>query len=166
MKELLSQVKIAIDNNLYYLALNTTLSLPDICSALSSPTGETTGKQYVDWYNKHALGKCSSKLDGYACYKFRCSTLHQGHTQDKNLGFSRVLFIEPSPSNNLVLHDNILNDALNIDLRIFCYGMIKAVLDWLNEIQDTQLFKANYEKFMKRYPNGLEPYIVGISAIS
>lgn len=165
MDDLLSQIKIALNSNLYYLALYTTLALPDICSALSSKDGKTSGRQYIEWYDKYAKGKCSSNLDGFACYKFRCSSLHQGTTQDKRMGYSKIIFLEPV-NQNMILHDNILNDALNIDLNIFCLAMIKAVEDWLNDIKDTPNFIRNYKKFMKRYPNGLSPYIVGIPVIS
>lgn len=166
MEELLYQLKTAIDNNLYYLALYTTLTLPDICSSLASNDQKQSGKQYIEWYNKYAFGKCSSRLDGYSCYKFRCSSLHEGNTQDKRIGYSRILFVEPSATNGSIFHDNVLNDALNIDLKAFCYGMIDAVMQWLSEVQNDPNFISNYSKFMKRYPKGIPPYIVGTSIIS
>ena len=33
------------------------------------------------------------------------------------------------------------------------------------EVENTDLYKKNYNKFMKRYPHGLEPYIVGVPVI-
>lgn len=165
MEELLAQIKFALKNNLYYLALYATLALPDICSALSSEDGQTSGRQYMDWYNKYAKNKCSSILDGYGCYKFRCSSLHQGTTQHKKMDYSRVLFLEPT-NNAVVLHDNILNDALNIDLNIFCLSMIDAVINWQNDVKNDPIFIKNYKSFMKRYPNGLSPYIGGVPVIS
>lgn len=166
MKDFLSQIKISIDNNLYYLALYSTLSLPDICGALSSSDGQATKSRYIDWYNKYALGKCSSTLNGLGCYKFRCSSLHQGNTQHESLPYSRVLFIEPAATNGNVLHDNNIMGALNIDLRRFCYGMLDAVNEWLSEVETDPVFQNNYSKFMKRYPTGLPPYIVGIPIIT
>ena len=165
MEDLLSQIKFALNSNLYYLALYTTLTLPDICSALSSEDGQTTGKKYADWYNKYTKGKCSSNLDGFACYKFRCSSLHQGTTQDNRTGYSRVLFLEPI-NKNMVLHDNVFNDALNIDLNIFCLSMIEAVEEWQYQMRDNPNFIKNYKTFMRRYPNGLSPYVVGVPVIS
>lgn len=166
MEVLLSQIKTAIDNNLYFLALNATLSLPDMCGALSSKDGQAHANQYITWYNKYAKDKCCSNLDGFHCYKFRCASVHQGSTQHENLGYSRVLFIEPSASRGLVMHNNLMNDALNIDLKLFCYGMIDAVTKWLSEVKDDPIFISNYSKFMKRYPTGLSPYISGVSVIS
>lgn len=166
MEDLLLQIKTATDNNLYYLALLTTLALPDICSSLESADGKTSGAQYKDWYNKYAFGKCSTELDGHNCYKFRCSTLHDGHTQDDGLKYSRILFIEPSSTYGSVVHDNILEGALNIDLKTFCYAMIDAVHKWLLDVKDNPNFITNYSKFMKRYPTGLSPYIGGVPIIS
>ena len=49
MEELINQIKIALDNNLYYLSLQATLSLPDICASLQSKDGKTT--EYYDEKN-------------------------------------------------------------------------------------------------------------------
>lgn len=149
---------------MYYLALYTTLTLPDICSALSSADGKTSGKKYINWYNNFAQDKCCSHLDGIACYKFRCSMLHQGTTQETEIGYSRILFLEPTNTNSF--HDNILQDALNIDLNIFCLSMIEAVEEWLVQVKNNPSFIKNYQTFMRRYPNGLCPYINGTPVIS
>ena len=164
MEDLLKQIRFALAFNLYYLALFSSLALPDVCSALSSLNGQTSKKQYAAWFDQYAKGKCSNLLDGTECYYFRCSFLHQGNTEHKDLGYSRILFIEP---NSVMLgHDNIMNDALNLDLNIFCTGMISAVEEWLNKINSDPVFLKNYAVFMKRYKDGLSPYIVGIPVIS
>ena len=59
-----------------------------------------------------------------------------------------------------------MNDALNIDVRIFCNDLISGAEKWLEENENTDLYKKNYDKFMRRYPHGLPPYIVGVPVIS
>lgn len=78
--------------------------------------------------------------------------------------YSRILFIEPGTTTN-VFHCNIMNDALNLDVGIFCTGMLNGAQSWLDSVRGTPRFSANYDKFVRRYPNGLSPYIVGIPVI-
>ena len=52
MEELLIQIELALQYNLYYLALQSTLTLPDICSALIDTKGETSGAKYASWCSK------------------------------------------------------------------------------------------------------------------
>jgi len=59
-----------------------------------------------------------------------------------------------------------LNDALNIDIRMFCGEMATAALRWLPEAEATVIFQENFSKFMQRYPQGLAPYMIGIALIS
>ncbi|MEW6456732.1 MAG: hypothetical protein AB1410_08495 [Acidobacteriota bacterium] len=164
MKNLLEQIKKGLDNNLYYLSLFVTLAIPDICGAIYSENGEANKDKYVQWFNKYVAGKYHSFLDGEDCYYFRCSLLHQGSSQHPKSNYSRVLFVEPTATTN-VSHCNILNDALNIDVRIFCNDIVEGVKKWLKEVENTDLYKKNYSKFMTRHPHGLRPYIVGVPVI-
>lgn len=164
MKNLLDQIQIGLEDNLYYLSLFVALSIPDICGAIESQNGEASGKKYADWFDEYVAPKYNSFLSGDDCYKFRCSLLHQGSSQHPKSNYSRIFFIEPSSTTN-ILHNNIINDALNIDVSIFCRDIITGANNWLQKIENTQLYKTNYDKFMRRYPNGLKPYIVGVPVI-
>ena len=113
--------------------------------------------------SKYAANSCSF-LSGEDCYYFRCSFLHQGSTQHPKSGYSRVLFVEPESTSN-ISHCNILNDALNIDVTIFCRDMVSAARQWLNVVENTGKFKTNMQKFIQRYPTGLAPYIAGVPVI-
>ncbi len=164
MKDFLNQVKKALDMNLYYLALFTSLTIPDICGAMDSDDGKAKPARHVDWFNKYVAQKYRGFLTGEDCYYYRCSVLHQGSSQNPKSTYSRILFVEPSATTN-ILHCNILNDALNIDVRIFCNDIISGALLWLKENENTELYKKNYNKFMRRYSNGLSPYIGGVPVI-
>lgn len=165
MRDLLDQIEQALRGNLYYVALFPTLAIPDMCAALESEDGIATRERYIAWFDEWVAGRYAGMLDGGDCYFFRCSLLHQGSSQNARSSYSRVLFIEPGASTN-VLHCNVINDALNIDVRIFCMDMVAAAREWLNRVEGTVVFQRNYPRFMQRYPNGLAPYIRGVPVIS
>ena len=164
MQNLLNQIQKGLEADLYYLSLFSALSMPDICGAIESQNGEASGKKYATWFDEYVAPKYGGFLSGDDCYEFRCSLLHQGSSQHSKSNYSRVLFVEPSATTN-VFHNNIMNDALNIDVRIFCQDIVEGANKWLQKVENTELYKKNYDKFMRRYPNGLEPYIVGVPVI-
>lgn len=165
MKDFLNQIGKGLETDLYLLSLFSALAIPDICGAMSSEDGEANKEKYKEWFDKYVAPKYNNFLSGEDCYYFRCSLLHQGSSQHNKSNYKRVLFIEPSTTTN-IFHNNIMNDALNIDVKIFCNDLIAGAGKWLEENENTDLYKKNYDKFMRRYPNGLPPYIVGVPVIS
>lgn len=165
MEDFLNQIENALEYNLYYIALQSTLTLPDICSSLISatPTKRKVRQEYVDWYTNHF--KDNLYLSAEDCYYFRCANVHQAKTIHANSNYSRILFIEPQTA-PITIHNCIINDVLCIDVNKFCKGMISSVRSWINSVKGTEPFETNYKSFIKRYPNGLPPYVVGIPIIS
>ena len=129
MNDYLNQIQTSIDSNLYYVALFASLALPDICGAIDAEDGQATAERYRAWFDKYVAPKYRSSdtqfLTGEDCYFFRCSLLHQGSSQHPRSTYSRVLFVEPTATSN-VFHCNVMNDALNIDVRIFCSDFISS----------------------------------------
>jgi hypothetical protein len=168
MQALFNQIHWAVENNAYYLGLYASLTLPDICGAMSSENGWATQAKYVAWFNKYVGPRYPGGIfTGDDCYNFRCSLLHQGRTQHPSGRYSRILFVEPGPQNRgNVFHRNIMNDALNIDVRIFCGDLLFGAQQWLEEVWQSPEFERNYEQYARRYPNGLTPYIVGLPVVS
>jgi len=164
MQDLLQQIRSANEYRLYYVALFSSLALPDICGALEAADGMASKARYIQWFDQHVAPRYHGFLDGETCYQFRCSMLHQGTTHHPQSRYSRVLFVEPGTL-GLVMHNNVLNDALNIDVRIFCEDLCSAVEAWLPAAQQMPHFQANATKFVRRYPSGLPPYIVGLPVI-
>jgi len=167
--EFFSQVGTAANSRMYFLALAGALMIPDICGALESADGEATGSRYTVWFDRHVAPLHAYAgppvLDGRTCYQFRCSLLHQGTTQHPRSSYSRILFVEPGATTN-VLHMNVVNDALNIDVHSFCIEMVQAALTWRQSVAGTEPYETNLVKFVTRYPNGLPPYIGGVPVIS
>jgi hypothetical protein len=168
MRDLLRQIETALDANLYYLALFGALTIPDICGAVDSDDGTANRSKYIQWFDEFIGPKYrySSQifLSGEDCYHFRCSLLHQGFSQHPRSTYARVIFVEPAATTN-VFHCNVLNGALNIDVRIFCKDIIAGAVEWLDKVEGTEHHKKNMERFIQRYPQGLPPYIRGVPVI-
>ncbi len=164
MRDLLDQVDKALQANLYYVALFVSLAIPDICGAIGSTSGQATKTKYVDWFDKYVGQRYSGFLTADDCWFFRCSLMHQGSSQHPKSMYSRILFVEPTATTG-VFHCNVLNGALNIDVRIFCCDILSGALSWLQQHQGTAVYQRNYSRFMRRYPNGLAPYIVGVPVV-
>lgn len=164
MEFLLKEIEYALNNGLYFVALQSTLTLPDICGALQSSDGVTTRDDYITWYDTYAKESSSNAISGQDCYYFRCSCIHQGTSQNPRSSYKRIIFL--IPNNSYTMHNNIINDALNIDIKIFCSNIISAVRKWEQEIKNDPNFIRNYDKLIKVYPNGLPPYIGGMPVIS
>ncbi|HYE34137.1 hypothetical protein [Methylocaldum sp.] len=183
MRTLIGQIESSLGSGAYYLSLFAALAIPDIAGALSSDDGEATGKKYIEWYERwvrprfaevvrasipeHArqfVKDMESPLTGDACYRFRCSLLHQGSSQHPKSPYARIIFIEPGTTTN-VIHYGQLNDALCIDLNLFCREVISGARLWLDSAEKTELFQKNYEKFARRHVGGLAPYISGVPVV-
>lgn len=82
----------------------------------------------------------------------------------QSFGYGRILFVEPGATSN-IFHNNVLNDALNIDAAIFCKDVLAGAAAWLQIMQNSDNYRKNFPLFMQRYPAGLPPYIVGIPVI-
>ena len=164
MRDLLAQIRQASRAGLYYAALFPALALPDICAALESDDGIATGPRYISWFDKWVAARYDGSFSGHDCYAFRCSLLHQGSTQHPKSRYVRILFLEPG--SDLVLHNNILNDALNIDVHIFCEDLAAGVEAWLPGAERLPQYRSNRDRFIARYERGLPPYIVGVPVIA
>jgi hypothetical protein len=168
MRDLLHQIERGLQANLYYLSLIAALSVPDMCAALLSSDGKTTGDRYAVWFDQNVSPKYHGNLDGQTCYQFRCSLLHQGSTQHSASAYRRVWFLEPGTNSN-IFHNNLISNpegtALNIDVRIFCCDIAISAETWLIANEKSPAFQANFPKFIQRYPNGLLPYVAGTPVI-
>jgi hypothetical protein len=182
MRDVIDQLERSLDQPVYFVSLMAALSIPDIGGALDSDDGAASGERYKAWYERWGRPqfakmfrdnlppeirddvRVENPLTGDACYRFRCSLLHQGTTQHPKSPYSRIIFIEPGAIAG-TFHYNVLNDALNIDVGLFCREMVVGAREWLAAVEGADRFKANYDKFARRYPNGLAPYIVGAPVI-
>ncbi len=164
MENILTQIEKGLHNGHYLLALCTTLALPDICAALESENGDTSGPKYKAWFDKWVAQKMGNSFSGTQCWGYRCGVLHQGMASNRNLGYERIIFAEPR-NDGIVMHMNVIDSALNIDVRIFCQNIVDSVREWMSTAKETEIFKRNIPNLMTRHPEGLRPYIVGVPVI-
>jgi hypothetical protein len=154
--------------DLYYLTLASALVIPDMCSGLEAADGKTTGALYQAWFDRHVsqkyVGAAGPSFSGEDCYGLRCAMLHQGRLEPHKGVYKRILFIEPH--GGLTLHNNVINDALNIDVTQFARDMVESAEQWLIAAEQIPEYQANYPRYMQRYAQGLPPYIGGTAVIA
>lgn len=83
---LIDEIDQALENRLYMVALNTALTLPDICGNAKYPNLKTA-ERYKKWYDEYVGQKERPKktggdmpyLSADVVYQLRCSLLHQGN---------------------------------------------------------------------------------------
>lgn len=184
MHALINQIEASLGSRLYFLSLYTALTVPDIAGALSSENGEASGAKYAAWFeqwvrprlfetvleslppeHRQYVQRIENPLTGDACYRFRCSLLHQGSSHHPKSPFARIMFIEPGATGTVV-HYGRMNDALCIDLNLFCREMIRGARLWLDQVGEDANYTRNYANFARRPDGGLPPYIVGVPVVS
>ncbi len=161
---LLDNIQGCLGSGIYYAALVTALTIPDICAALESDGAWATREKYKDWYKTY-LGGNYPNLTPDDCYYLRCGVLHQGKLGRHGMQYSRVLFTVPNRQNN-VFHNNIINDALNLDVVIFCNDVVAAAQAWYELKKDDPFVLANLPNLVRDRPEGLSPYMVGVPLIA
>ncbi len=166
MEEFLEQIDASCKIGHFYLALFCCLALPDICGAISSDDGISKSHRYKEWFDAYVASKYEGNFDGSDCYAFRCAALHQGRSDHKNLNYSRIVFLIPSGTNRSHMHNNVLNDALNLDVIEFCHDMVTAVRTWMRSETSKPAFQRNMATFLRRHKGGLAPYIIGADVFS
>ena len=164
METVTQEIRAALDAGLYYLAVMITFTLPDICAALESPNGKTTGPRYKAWYNTWLASQYPS-IAPDDLWHMRCGVVHEGRLGHSKMQYARILFTVPNAQGN-VFHNNILNDALNLDVVIFCTDILTAVDRWYADMRDDPNVIANLPRLMQYREQGLSPYMVGIPLIA
>lgn len=160
MEQLAAEIRAAVNHGAWVLALTGTLALPDICAALESENGRSSGSRYRAWIRTW-LGEQYPELDPGEIYQMRCSMLHQGRTQTG--AYERVIFVAPGP---LKAHNNVLGDALNLDLPTFCEDVLSAVDRWKTDMEGNPNYERNSPSLIQWYPEGLAPYVEGLPVLT
>lgn len=156
MDDLISEIEHTVEAGAWLLALAGTLALPDICAAIQSPNGKTTGSKYKRWVHDY-LQEEYPKLDPDELYQMRCSLLHQGTSTARK--YKRVMFV--SPKSPLRIHNGVIDDALFLDMPTFCADIIKAVRVWQAATESTAAYRQNMELVMRWHRGGFGSYVTG-----
>lgn len=160
----LGSIRGCLDKGLHYAAIVVALTVPEICGALESESGWGGEKIYLAWCAKY-LEPSYPELSAIDFYKLRCGVVHQGKFGKDGMTFSRVIFGLPI-RNGVLVHSNIINDALNLDADRFCEDIIAAAKKWYaNNTQNPHVIK-NLPNLVRYRPEGLSPYVGGIPVIA
>lgn len=143
------------------LALTGTLALPDMCAALESDIGTTTGARYKAWVSTWIAPEYAD-LDADELWRLRCSMIHQGRSETAD--YERIIFVAPNSGTSF--HNNVFDNALNLDLPTFCGDVMDAVRRWETSMQGNANYELNIQSLMRWHPKGLSPYIVGVPVLS
>jgi len=152
MLDLINEMMRAVKSKAYYPALITAVTIPDICSFLS--TGSTTGNKarYVKWFNDFVSYRFDGLIDGNIAYDLRCSVLHEGTLEVKSKSFTQFIVVT-SKNDISVNHWGIKrgsSEYLFIELNIFCHHIYESVIAWINKVENTKSYQDNYKKFFKK----------------
>ena len=154
---LAKEIDIAIKNKLYLVALNTALTLPDICGKAEYPeldSNKATKKRYVDWCNKYIedltqinINKTIPSLTANVIYSLRCSLSHQGNPNvDKNTGIDR--FTLTIQKNDFGLYFDIPSQVTHANgITENCYSINIARLCYMLSDAAQKYYKKNRLKF-------------------
>jgi hypothetical protein len=164
MEAITREVEAALRAGLYYAAIVMALTLPDICAALESPDGQSTAARYKTWFDAWLAPEYPS-LTANDIYSLRCGVVHQGRLGHENMQYARVMFAVPNPR-QIVLHNNIFNDVLNLYATTFCRDVNAAVLRWFEAKRDDATVQAHLPRLVQFREQGMPPYIVGIPLIA
>ena len=178
LQRFLDEIKAALDAKLYYLAIATSLSIPDVCSCLecNPDTIWVTSRKYKAWFDAN-LAQRFSNLTSDDCYRLRCGVLHQGKFGRPDSRYDRVIFLAPNPSLRMakdilvtvtpgVTFGDVTGKVLQIEAVWFCEQFIDAVQQWaVTKINDPNV-QTNVPNLVRLRPEGLPPYIVGVPLIA
>lgn len=165
MKRLIEAVENSLKSQNWYGALFIALSLPDICGKMETPD-KFSGERYINWFDRYLLDKYSSEvganrikhtfLNGSDCYALRCALLHEGvgdiSAQKAQSVLARFHFVFP-PQGGMI-HCNQFNDALQLQVDIFCKDVCEGITAWLKDINENKEIQGRLENVLKIYPPG------------
>jgi hypothetical protein len=164
METLTSEIMNCLLNKLWYAALVLTLMLPDVCGALESKNGKATRERYKAWFDAWVGKKYpAGTLNADEMYYLRCGVAHQGKFEHPAMQYERIFFtLRPG---GMFFHCNVFNNALNLDIPMFCKDMIDGVEAWLALKKTDENVQRNLANLVQFHPNGLSPYLPGVPAV-
>lgn len=162
---IISDIRKALEQDLFMVALTTALTLPDICGNVEFP-GDPNWKRYISWYDKeitaykkagrNATVEDMPELDGGVVYSLRCSLLHEGNPNinNKQLAMNKIkpidrftLTIEHGEGLIVCLDESkVSKDGIrsySMSIRGLCYSICDAAERYYNG--NKKKFSFNYE---------------------
>ncbi len=149
---LILDLRNCLSQRLFFAAINISLTIPDICSALESDDGSTDRHKYKRWVDNYFPKEYNHFIDASDIYKLRCASLHQGKFNHNNPKYSNIFF---QVSNDSIFHCQIIGGSLILNTEIFVSDMIESRKKWLEANKSNPIIQENYQKSFRYYPDGL-----------
>jgi hypothetical protein len=130
MQRFVDSIRKSVQDKNWYAAIFMALTMPDICSAIENPDEMRVGVRYREWFNRYLREKYQFRNVEFTaedCYQFRCKCLHQGIARREGL----EEFELSQPLNGWVIHMNIINGMIQIQVSEFCEDVCQAVENWM-----------------------------------
>lgn len=160
IEQTINEIRAAVDNKLYFVALMGALTLPDICGKAEYPNKKTSDR-YKSWLrqcvNSREFGKyeytAAEGVDDEIIYKLRCNLLHQGtpniEERIDNVDYFELVKVNPCKchkfqhfiENEIEKTDgaeNIIARKISINIASLCYLLCDSA---------EMYYKKNREKF-------------------
>lgn len=178
MERFTSAIRKAVQDGNFFAALFVSLAMPDICGALEAPQSRVgdrynawfqrylrakydptshleflsaTMPHAVSMLPPEAIAEMQAPFDKTLsfsaddCYTCRCKCLHQGILEKS--GKEKFVFITPLP-NGAILHRNLRNGKLVLQIDVFAEDVCLAVEDWQNSIRSDAVISARMNELM------------------
>lgn len=166
---ILREIEDAYGAGRWYVALATTLSLPDICASLEDDPKSVWAnqKKYTAWFDANAQSRFKW-LTGEDCYRLRGGVLHNGKLGHPKSAYDRLVFTLPEGGFSVgeSLMEINSEKVLAMSLRDFCSSMADAVRTWAAQNSENPNVNENYETLVSLRPDGLAPFFVGFPVIA
>jgi hypothetical protein len=173
LESIFKEIEAALDAGLYYLALASTLTIPDLCAGLECEVGKVwvTDKKYMDWFERH-VAKNFKWFSAYDCYKLRCGVVHNGKLGHPGSRYDRLVFILPG-NHGVEIGESLMKNVaglketcLSLGLVPFCRQLMAAARDWYDANKGNPNVRGNMPHLVRHRPHGSPPYIVGFPVIA
>lgn len=156
---LVKEIRKALENELYFVALSSALTLPDICGKVAYPK-EKCSKRYISWYDeeigKYEKGPRNKEnmpyLSGKVIYSLRCSLLHEGNpnVNNKNVSIDHFsLVIEKEKPFNVYVDASLIKQLEDIQIREYRMNVRRICMILCNVAES--YYKENIDKFQFNY---------------
>jgi hypothetical protein len=168
LASVLADIQKAIEARLYYPALLTALTVPDICAALALDNSIfVKEKHYVDFVDKYAAPR-QLGLTGLECYRLRGGVVHRANMVG-NPKFNSTHVVFSLPETNPKIHGLSIESGPNkgamLDLLSFCNAMDAAAKAWYEDHQNDAKVASNMKNLLRYIHRAKIPIIGEIGPI-
>jgi len=171
LESILNDIDRSIEARLFYPAVLTSLTIPDICMALTLPANQSVKpKHYIYFVDTYAYEQ-GLGVSGEDCYRLRGGVMHRGDFKGHpQFDWTHVLFSLPESTNAFhgISVKSYQGDqaAAMLDLQRFCNAMKEAVCQWYGDNKENNLVRNNLSNIISFRPQGVNPFCVGTSVVA